>query len=621
MHTMIRCGVSCAAAVLGVSCVVGSAQAPPPASQTPPGSPGRQSAPQPEEPTLVERPTFSITTREVLLDVVVTDGSRHPVTGLKPSDFSLTEEGQSQSITHVEEHHPMGEAETRAQTPQLPPNTFTNYTPVPNSNAYTVVLLDAMDTPVTAQMYVREQLISFLKHVPPGTPIAIFQIDAKMRLIQGFSSDPKVLLAAAESKRDMPSLEKPFYGSRSLNQMVRNQVLGQGMQAMGKYLAGFPGRKNLIWFTARLPYWYAADNSDSAIEYREEHTFHDDFSVLEDSISGLTDALTLSRVSVYPIDSRGLETSPQFDASRRGVPRPGANARFNTAQAFQHMDLDAIADATGGKAYYNTNGLKDILAEIVDNGSNYYTLAYSTTNNVWKGQFRRIRIALNRPGVKIQYRPGYYAIDRTAQEERQLRAMQKRIMNAAQNPYRPDSAAQAENGAMVHAPKGGFDQAMELGAVPPTEIIFRASLAMDDRVVKLGKKDPLPKDNFLLPDFKLKPFRNYTVKIETDAHTLHLAKTTDNVHHGAVQFVTAVYTSDGRMINALESTATFDLKDATYQKLLGSGLSVDQQVAIPVKGNYFLRIGVHDLGDDRVGALELAVDEVKPGNGRVAQLH
>ena len=621
MFSMIRGGVSSAAAVLGIGCSLAFSQAPPPAAQAP-AAPS-QAQPQPEEPTLVQRPTFSITTREVLLDVVVTDSARHPITGLKPSDFTVTEEGQAQSITHLEEHHRLSPADADlARMPQLPPNTFTNYTPVPNSNAYTVILLDAMDTPVPAQMYVREQLIGFLKHVQPGTPIAIFQIDSEMRLIQGFSSDPRVLLAAAESKRDMPSLQKPFYGSHFLNQLSRNQVLGQGMQAMGKYLAGFPGRKNLIWFTARLPFWYATDNSDSAIEYREGNTFHDDFSLLDEGVAGLADALTLSRVSVYPIDSRGLQTLPQFDASRRGVPGPGANARFNTAQAFQHMDLDAIADATGGKAYYNTNGLKEVLAEIVDNGSNYYTLAYATSNQVWKGQFRRIRITVNRPGVKLQYRPGYYAIDRTAQEERQLASLQKRIMNAAQNPYRPQSnAGQAQNGAVIKAPKGGFDAAMELGAVPPTEIIFRASLSIDNKVVKLGKKDPLPRDNYLLPEFKDKPFRNYTVKIDTDARSLHMTKTTDGIRHGAVQFVTAVYTSSGQMINALQTTATFDLRDATYQKLLRTGLRVAQQVAVPVKGNYFLRIGVHDLGDDRVGALELAVDEVKPETaGQVADL-
>jgi VWFA-related protein len=609
MHPAVRYGVSSAvAAAFWTFCSVVS-----PAQATP-VSPAQ--APT-EEPTLVQRPipTLSITTREVLLDVVVTDASKHPVTGLKASDFVVTEEGQGQGITHLEEHHPLSAADLgRIQMPALPPNTFTNYNPVPNSNAYTVILLDAMDTPIAAQMYVREQLVSFLKHVQPGTPIAIFQLDSEMRLIQGFSSDPKVLLAAAESKRDMPSLQKPSYASRSINQMVRNQVLGQGMQAMGKYLAAFPGRKNLIWFTARLPYWYASDNSDSAIEYREGHTFHDDFSVLEDGVVGLTDALTLSRVAVYPIDSRGLQTLPQFDASNRGNPGLPSNAHFYTAQAFQHMDLDAIADATGGRAYYNTNGLDHILAEIVDDGSNYYTVAYSTTNTVWNGQFRRIKITVDRPGVKLQYRPGYYAVDRTQQEQRQLAAMQKRMANAAHQQYKPenDAGTQQQSNGVIAKPKGGFDAAMELGAIPPTEIIFTANVEKDDKVLKLNKKTPLPKDNYLLPEFKDKPFHNCTVKIATDAHSLHVTKTADGIRHGAVQFVTAVYTPDGRMINSLETTASFDMRDATYRKMLDNGFPVMQEIAVPAKGNYFLRIGVHDLGDDRVGALEIAVDEVRP---------
>jgi hypothetical protein len=363
-----------------------------------------------------------------------------------------------------------------------------------------------------------------------------------------------------------------------------------------------------------LPYWYAADNSDSAIENREEHTFHDNFSVLEDGVAGLTDALTLSRVAVYPIDSRGLQTLPAFDASKRGSPGLPSNAGFYTAQAFQHMDLDAIANATGGKAYYNTNGLKDILAEIVNDGSNYYTVAYATNNQTWNGQFRRIKVTVDRPGVKLEYRPGYYAVDRSAQEQRQLAALQKRMANAAHQPYRPESDAGApgQNQGVIAKPKGGFDAAMELGAIPPTEIIFTAHVEKDDTVVKLSKKTPLPKDNYLLPEYKDKPFHNCTVRIATDGHSLHVTKTADGIRHGAVQFVTAVYTMDGRMINSLQTTASFDMREATYRKLLVQGLPITQEIAVPAKGNYFLRIGVHDLGDDHVGALEIAVDEVHP---------
>src|SRR5271170_7112627 len=167
-----------------------------------------QQAPAGSQPSVT---TLSVTTREVLLDVLVTDASGRPVTGLKPSDFNVMEEGAPQSIKSLDEHHPMTAADTArlVATPALPPNTFTNFSPVLNTNASTVILLDALDTPLSAQMYLREQLIGYLKNMQPGASIAIFQLDTEMRLIQGFSSDQQMLLAAAKSKRDTPSPRLP----------------------------------------------------------------------------------------------------------------------------------------------------------------------------------------------------------------------------------------------------------------------------------------------------------------------------------------------------------------------------------------------------------------------------
>jgi VWFA-related protein len=157
---------------------------------------------QPPAPTPSTTTTLSVSTHEVLLDVLVTDASGHPVTGLKPANFAVTEEGDPQSLKSLVEHHPMSAADVaRLQSaPALPPNTYTNFTPIANTNASTVILLDALDTPVPAQMYLRQQLIAYLKNMPPGTSVAIFQLDTQLRLIQGLSSDRSLLLAAAESR-------------------------------------------------------------------------------------------------------------------------------------------------------------------------------------------------------------------------------------------------------------------------------------------------------------------------------------------------------------------------------------------------------------------------------------
>jgi len=589
-----------------------------------------QDSTQPQQAPPQPAATLSIAAREVLLDVVVTDHNGSPVTGLTPADFTVVEEGESQRLTHLEEHHPMS-AEDMARLksmPQLPPNTFTNYTPVANTNASTVILLDSLDTPVQAQMELRQQLIDYLKHMLPGTPIAIFQIDTEMRLIQGFSADPAVLLDAAKGKRDMPSLTKPIYGNREEYDRARIAILRSGFQLMGRYLGGFPGRKNLIWLTGSIPGSYRNDPLGTSFG----KSFHDDFTVLQDNPGdlpgALMDALTLSRVAVYPIDIRGLQTPPQFMASNNGRPSPGANMRFEGRQAFEHMDLDTMADQTGGKAYYNTNGFKQVIGEIVSNGSNYYSLAYATTNRKWEGQFRHIKVTVDRPGLQVQYRHGYYAVDRAALEQRLLAAMARRKANAANNPFGDEQAQDADAkppasapnaaptpndaGALIKHPKGGFEATMQLGAIPPTEVIFTASLAVDDKIEKLDKNAPLPANNYLEANYKGKPFRTYTVKIHADARAFRMNREADGKRHGTVEFVTLVFDQFGNRVNSMLSTAMLDMSEDRYRQLLAHGLQAQEQIAVPVKGNYFLSVGVHDVPSDHIGALEIPVDEVHP---------
>jgi len=151
---------------------------------------------------------------------------------------------------------------------------------------------------------------------------------------------------------------------------------------------------------------------------------------------------------------------------------------------------------------------------------------------------------------------------------------------------------------------------MQLGAIPPTEMVFTASLAIDDKVEKLDKSAPLPPENYLEPDYKGKPFRIYTVQIKADAHKLRLAQSADGTRQGNVEFVTLVYDQFGHRVNSLLSTAQLNLNEDSYRKLLAEGLIARQQIAVPVKGNYFLRVGVHDVASDRIGALEIPVDQV-----------
>ena len=46
--------------------------------------------------------------------------------------------------------------------------------------------------------------------------------------------------------------------------------------------------------------------------------------------------------------------------------------------------------------------------------------------------------------------------------------------------------------------------------------------------------------------------------------------------------------------------------------MLRGGANAHQEIAVPATGDYFLRIAVHDLASDRVGAIEIPTASITP---------
>jgi len=122
----------------------------------------------------------------------VDDRQQNPVHQLGASDFTVLEDGKPQTIKIFEEHA-MSAVAPLPPAPRLEPGTFTNYSPVPANGALDILLFDELNTPMTAQAAVRNQVLKFLKEAPPGTHMAIFSLTTELKLLQGFTSDPEVL--------------------------------------------------------------------------------------------------------------------------------------------------------------------------------------------------------------------------------------------------------------------------------------------------------------------------------------------------------------------------------------------------------------------------------------------
>src|SRR5262249_17875851 len=104
---------------------------------------------------------------------------------------------------------PGGEEPDIAKPPAPPRNTYTNVPDPSTGSAINVLLLDALNTPPGDQAYARHKIIEYLKTIPPGTRLAIFTLASRVRLVQGFTTDSAVLLAALNKSVPMPSAALP----------------------------------------------------------------------------------------------------------------------------------------------------------------------------------------------------------------------------------------------------------------------------------------------------------------------------------------------------------------------------------------------------------------------------
>lgn len=552
----------------------------------------------------------------VVVDVVVNDSQGNPVHGLKASDFTLNENNKSQSIRHFEEHSevPMSDIQI-APAPKLPPGLFTNKSAAPVNGPVNVLLLDYLNTPLSAQPNARKQLMDYLDKAPTGTRIAIFGLTTKLDMLQGFTTDMGALKAALGGKKGAPQasdiLTDPLNGGisntelnavvdtppavegmitqtmiddvnrfeamqTSFQQEMREQYTLGAFDTLARYLVGIPGRKNVIWFSGGFPLDVEPnvneqDPNDSVVRNDED-------------VRKMDNLLTRAQVAVYPVDARGVQIDPSQNFSSGQT--PGASMDFLNEQAQEHETMFAMAEDTGGEAFVNTNNLTQAMSKAIQNGSNYYTLTYSPSNTEWDSRFRAIKIKVDQPNVKLTYRNGYFAVD--PNDRNKLNAQ-----GAATSLVQPTTMATA----MIH---GGPD---------PAEILFKVRI----RPAGTGRQEEPLKTNQTNPDPKVKvegPYQSYGVDLVPDPHAVSCRADLNGNRHCAIEVWTFVYNTDGQKLITASNRLHTMLTPADYAKLLTGGMAFHQEVSVPVKGQYFVRTAIHDMISDRVGAVEIPIAAV-----------
>ncbi|MGH9862607.1 MAG: VWA domain-containing protein [Candidatus Acidiferrales bacterium] len=549
-------------------------------------------AQQVSKPDLNPARVMRVETRLVVVDVVVTDGKGRPIEGLTREDFALKEAGKPQEIAVFD----WTQRAAALQPPApLPAGVHTNEPAYhPPKEPVTLLLLDSLNTPLSNQSLMRIELIRYL--TSPGSAgrwMAVLALGSNLRVLQDFTTDRELLLAAADRQN---SQQSPQFATRQLMtsklkreelermrevfeacgcaevvdniEHLEDEVLAQSdrdrmqltlaaLRAIALSLVGYPGRKNLVWLSASFPTMYFG---------REKWSMDAE---LRETARLLNDA----QVAVYPVDPRGLvggiEPESEQDFIRRVAGQRSAsgydpnrvnpsvpNVKDEKYYLYQSQSaMKALADNSGGQAFYNRNDIGEAVALALKDGSSYYTLGYYPTNGNWDGSFRQIEVKLARSGLRVRYRRGYYAT---------LRPAPPPPLGT------PSEGSQDELRSAMYAP------------LPPTGVIFRA---------------------YVPP-----PEGGTTTRVEVEFRLrkdgLRLADLSDGGRDVNADFLVAAFSADGKPVNSAAKRIDRQLTSENYERIGEEGFVLRMALELPA-GEFQLRLLVRDNHTGLLGRVDI----------------
>jgi VWFA-related protein len=363
----------------------------------------------------------------VLVDVRVTAKGK-PVTDLTAKDFRVFEDGVPQTINSfsLENVEKLAQASTANGPPpvidldKLPPNVPA--AKVLQDHRLTVLFFDVSSMQPDDLMRALKAANTFVKQrLTPADLVAVVTYTSSLRVVQNFTNDRDalsktingILLGEESSNLAANGAVGAAGGTDASGQEVVTQDVSDAftpdetefnifntdeklaaIESLAEMLRGVPGRKSVVHFSSGI--------TGTGIENQAQ-------------MMATVAAANQSDVSLYTMDSRGLMALPPGGDATAASPSGSAiyrDAAVSSQISSMHSSretLASLAQDTGGRTFYDTNDFGEAFQEIQSENSSYYLLGYSPSNTRSDGRFRKIRVEVTRPGMKVEARPGYYA--------------------------------------------------------------------------------------------------------------------------------------------------------------------------------------------------------------------
>jgi VWFA-related protein len=375
-----------------------------------------------------QKPTFSLTTNVVVVNVSVLDRDGKPIENLTAKDFQLYEDGKLQKLQAVD----LQRLNTQTLPPveqtlaQRPPEAPKGYNPDAEKltqkssllskyqdRRLIVMLFDFSSMQPPEQVRAREAAIKFLaKQMAASDSVSIMTYMSSLRTVQDFTPDRDLLINTINRFRIGDSSENATFADEGADsqdqsgQFVADETEFNifnadlklaALEDAARNLGQYPEKKALVYISSGIQK-NGVDN--------------------QSQLRATVNTAIRANVAFYPIDARGLSALvPGGDATQQGA--VGTNLYSGAGQRTlkenfnnQQETLATLALDTGGKALLDSNDLTDGMRQVQKDFGSYYVLTYVSANTALDGKYRRIQVKLapDLAGLKakLNYRQGYY---------------------------------------------------------------------------------------------------------------------------------------------------------------------------------------------------------------------
>jgi VWFA-related protein len=347
-------------------------------------SPAASAAAQPAPPTL------KLSTRIVVLDVVVTDKKGNLVDNLTRDDFTILEDKIPQTIRGFDP--PSG----HVQPPDVIVKDAQDLKEIGDAPV-TILVLDELNTRFEDMSYARNATIKYLKAQPAvlkQPTVLLLATNTRFLELHDYTQDRDALIDVIN--HHMPEYPSKMMAGKSGGVAVERiaQSLAS-LEQIAQASSGTPGRKNVLWIGNGFPSANIAGLDPATAQ------------TILDAVKQCTDMLLAARITMYTINPTANSTTT-IDVSD---PDDMGNAQDeNGGDPYAGgVQFSTFAPATGGRAFLSRNDIHNEIAEGIAAGANYYTLAYAPTNRTGDtAKYRNIRIVMKDPNLHATTRNGYY---------------------------------------------------------------------------------------------------------------------------------------------------------------------------------------------------------------------